>query len=173
MKYGLLFLFILLFDAVTHSQTNADSTSFEVQRQRVNKLLDERRQKFGEYDSSLTKKSGFFGLFKSKGDMEQTIEILKNIVLTDNNIFLETQKLLKIKDYEKENYQQLAKQYDQQVTAYIKTISKLQQENERLRGELEHSDSSGNTVTTILWIVVAAAVIILAGGYGYKKLTKR
>ncbi|KKX50295.1 hypothetical protein [Sphingobacterium sp. IITKGP-BTPF85] len=69
------------------SAQNADSTSFEAQRMRVNKLIEDRKVKFGEYDLSLEKKSAIFGLFKSKDDMQRTIDILKNIVITDNNIF--------------------------------------------------------------------------------------
>jgi hypothetical protein len=44
-------------------------------------------------------------------------------------------KLLKIKDFEKDKYQQLATDYDKQVSAYIGTISKLQKENEKLRAQ--------------------------------------
>jgi hypothetical protein len=42
---------------------------------------------------------------------------------------------LKIKDFEKDKYQQLATDYDKQVSAYIGTISKLQKENEKLRAQ--------------------------------------
>ncbi|QRY57850.1 hypothetical protein BCY89_25480 [Sphingobacterium siyangense] len=147
-------------------QNNPDSSSFEVQRSRVNDLLDARQQKFGAYDTSLTQKTGFFGLFKSKGDMQKSIDILKDIVITDNNIFLETQKLLKIKDFEKDKYQQLATDYDKQVSAYIGTISKLQKENEKLRAQIDKTSGNGGIGNILLYI--ALLVIAVLGYLLYK-----
>jgi len=144
------------------AQNNPDSSSFEVQRSRVNDLLDARQQKFGAYDTSLTQKTGLFGLFKSRGDMQKSIDILKDIVITDNNIFLETQKLLKIKDFEKDKYQQLATDYDKQVSAYIGTISKLQKENEKLRAQIDKTSGNGGIGNILLYI---ALLIIAVLGY--------
>ncbi|GAA0883074.1 hypothetical protein [Sphingobacterium siyangense] len=148
------------------SQNNPDSSSFEVQRSRVNDLLDARQQKFGAYDTSLTQKTGLFGLFKSKGDMQKSIDILKDIVITDNNIFLETQKLLKIKDFEKDKYQQLATDYDKQVSAYIGTISKLQKENEKLRAQGDKT--SGNLPLSNILLYIALLTIAVLGYLLYK-----
>ncbi|WP_343571088.1 hypothetical protein [Sphingobacterium sp.] len=148
------------------SQNNPDSSSFEVQRSRVNDLLDARQQKFGAYDTSLTQKTGLFGLFKSKGDMQKSIDILKDIVITDNNIFLETQKLLKIKDFEKDKYQQLATDYDKQVSAYIGTISKLQKENEKLRAQGEKT--SGNLPLSNILLYIALLTIAVLSYLLYK-----
>ncbi|MDM1295061.1 hypothetical protein HX021_12285 [Sphingobacterium sp. N143] len=154
-------MFTLLCCTLGHvnAQDNADSTSFEVQRKLVNDLLNARQQKFGAFDTSLTQKSGLFGLFKSKGDMQKSMDILKDIVITDNNIFLETQKLLKIKDFEKDKFQQLATEYDKQVSAYIGTISKLQKENEKLRTETDKT--GGSAVFSSIWFYLALLVIII------------
>lgn len=129
-------LYLMSFDS--HAQTTVDSLSFESQRKRVNDLLDQRSKRFGDYTSSLEKKTGIFGLFKSKSDMQQSIDILKSVVINDNLIFIETRKLLDLKDSEAQRFQSLATEYDQQVTAYMKTISKLQMENERLRLQIEN-----------------------------------
>ncbi|UIR55304.1 hypothetical protein LZQ00_13605 [Sphingobacterium sp. SRCM116780] len=162
MKSLQLFAFILfLLTAIPASAQNTDSTSFEAQRVRVNKLIEDRKVKFGEYDVSLEKKTGIFGLFKSKGDMQKTIDILKNIVITDNHIFLETQKLIHIKDDEKQKFQNLANEYDKQVSAYMGTINKLQNENENLKkelGKLENSDHSSN-----IFLYIALIVIVILG----------
>jgi hypothetical protein len=115
---------------------------------------------------ALNKKTGLFGLFKSKGDMQKSIDILKDIVITDNNIFLETQKLLKIKDFEKDKYQQLATDYDKQVSAYIGTISKLQKENEKLRAQGEKT--SGNLPLSNILLYIALLVIAVLGYLLYK-----
>src|SRR5690606_18171017 len=97
----------------------ADSSLFENQRQRVNMLLEERSRKFGEYDQSLQQRTGIFGLFKSKSDMQKSIDILQAIVINDNNIFIETRKLLDLKDTERDRFQLLATEFDNQVTAYM------------------------------------------------------
>ena len=162
---------LFCFVGQTKSQTNPDSTAFEVQRSHVNDLLDARQQKFGAYDTSLTQKTGLFGLFKSKGDMQKSIDILKDIVITDNNIFLETQKLLKIKDFEKDKFQQLATDYDKQVSAYIGTISKLQKENEKLRTQVNKTSGNGGVSNILLY--VALLVILVLGYLLYKNRSQQ
>jgi len=88
MKLTHIFIYILAY-LFTYSSSFAaqdsilrktDSLSYESQRQRVNKLLDERTAKFGEYSASLEKKTGVFGLFKTKGDMQKSIDILRALV---------------------------------------------------------------------------------------------
>ncbi|WP_053003516.1 hypothetical protein [Sphingobacterium sp. Ag1] len=166
LKFLLPIAVLFCFFEQAKSQNNPDSSSFDVQRSRVNDLLDARQQKFGAYDTSLTQKTGLFGLFKSKGDMQKSIDILKDIVITDNNIFLETQKLLKIKDFEKDKFQQLATDYDKQVSAYIGTISKLQKENEKLRAQIDKTSGNGGISHILLYI--ALLVIAVLGYLLYK-----
>lgn len=163
-----LFACILVFSgsAILKAQDSTalktDSITFESQRARVNKLLNERSAKFGDYDSSLTKKTGVFGLFKTKGDMQKSIDILRNIVINDNHIFIETRKLLDLKDVQSERYQKLAAEYDQQVSAYMKTINKLQQENDKLRGDISNLENSdqGNDNKLFIAIVIILGLVI-------------
>ncbi|HMR19959.1 MAG TPA: hypothetical protein PKA53_11730 [Sphingobacterium sp.] len=141
-----------------------DSSLFESQRQRVNALLEERSRKFGEYDQSLEQRTGIFGLFKSKADMQKSINILQAIVINDNNIFMETRKLLDLKDTERERFQSLAKDFDNQVTAYMKTVSKLQQENERLQTqikELQDGEHNSNLIFYIITLVFAGMAFLI------------
>lgn len=154
------------------SAQNADSTSFEAQRMRVNKLIEDRKVKFGEYDLSLEKKSAIFGLFKSKDDMQRTIDILKNIVITDNNIFLETRRLISIKDDEKQKFQNLASEYDKQVSAYMGTINKLQKENEKLKKDIENLEGSDNSSNILLYIALAIIGVLSYFVYRNQKITK-
>ena len=168
MKKHSLFLFIAFFivqlvQAQDSTAVKADSLTFEAQRERVNQLLNERSRRFGEYDQSLEKKTGVFGLFKTKKDMQKSIDILRQVVLNDNNIFLETRKLLDLKDAQSERYQRLANEYDMQVSAYMKTITKLQNENDKLREELKSMESTdtGNGVLIYLAVIVIIALIIL------------
>ncbi len=142
------------------TMVKADSLSFESQRERVNALLNERSQRFGEYDVSLEKKTGVFGLFKTKKDMQKSIDILRQIVLNDNNIFIETRKLLDLKDAQSERYQRLADEYDKQISAYMGTITKLQNENEKLRGNVDALDESETGNNALLYLAVLVILIL-------------
>ena len=172
-----LFALLVLFSSTTYlfAQTPLDTSSnFEDQRQRVNNLLNERNQKFGEYDLSLQQKTGIFGLFKSKNDMQKSIDILKQIVITDNNIFVETRKLLTLKDSEKERYQQLATEYDQQVTAYMKTISKLEAQNEKLEQKIITLEDEDHNSSRYIYIFILIIIgLILALMYQFKLLKSK
>lgn len=140
---------------------DADSISFEQQRDRVNRLLEKRSRRFGEFDNSLRQKTGVFGIFKRKKDMQKSIDILREIVLTDNDIFLETKKLLDIKGNESDKNENLAAEYDRQVSGYMHTITKLQTENEKLRNQINDLEAKQrNRHTTILLLVI----VILALG---------
>lgn len=172
MKNCLIALFLCIniyYPNYSFSQSPLDtSSSFEEQRKRVNNLLNERSKKFGEYDVSLQQKTGIFGLFKSKGDMQKSIDILKQIVINDNNIFIETRKLLDLKDSERERFQKLATEYDEQVTAYMKTISTLQRENENLREQisnLEDKDHSNSTYIYLFLFVFIGLIFIILNLY--------
>lgn len=178
MKNWLFALLVLVSSAYpfhSFSQTPLDtSTSFEDQRKRVNNLLNERNQKFGEYDFSLQQKTGIFGLYKSKNDMQKSIDILKQIVITDNNIFVETRKLLDLKDSEKERFEHLAAEYDQQVTAYMKTISKLQNENDKLRDTIKNLEEEDHSNSRYIYLFILAIIgLILALIYQYRPLKSK
>ena len=178
MKNTLLFkIVVLLFclspmgGTMANISLDTDTSLFENQRKRVNFLLEERSRKFGEYDQSLQEKTGIFGLFKTKADMQKSIDILQAIAITDNNIFLETRKLLDLKDTEREHFQRMAKEFDAQVTAYMKTVSKLQEENDSLRlkiKELEQEEHSSGVIFYVLGLVFIGLLIAIY--LLYKKL---
>ncbi len=105
------------------SASASDSTNYELQRTRVNRLLDERRGRFGDFDASLKARTGIFGL-KTKKDMQASIDILKQIVETDNHIFKETKALLDFKEIEKQSVNSQAVTSNERISGYIRTISK-------------------------------------------------
>lgn len=160
------------------AQQSTDSLAYELQRGRVNRMLDARKAKFGKYDQSLQMKTGIFGIFKTKNDMQHSLDILQEIILTDNEILVETKKLIDLKDYEKAYYQRLAEEYDIQRAAYMKTISKLQQENDKLRGNiatletLDHDNDVFNYYGFLVILVLFALLIVQYRKYHPKKLTK-
>lgn len=93
--------------------------------------------------------------------MQRSMDILKNIVVNDNEILLETKKLLQLKDYEKERYQRLAKEYDAQISADMKAITKLQLQNDELRSEIERlegEDHNNGIQHFYLWIALTGSI---------------
>lgn len=180
MKKQLLIFFLFSFFiqfiyAQDSTVVKSDSLTFESQRERVNQLLNERSRRFGEYDQSLQKKTGIFGLFKTKKDMQKSIDILRELVLNDNNIFIETRKLLDLKDAQSERYQRLANEYDAQISAYMKTITKLQNENDKLRDSLksmESTDTGSGVLLYLAGIVIITLLILLILQYKRNKPKK-
>src|SRR5690606_834057 len=170
--FAMLAIFCVLMTSVTFvfAQTsltlNADSLDYELQRQKVNRLLDERTARFGHFDESLKKRTGIFGL-KTKRDMQASLDILHESVLTDNEIFRETRHLLSYKDqmldykeFEKERIAKLAADYDQRINSYISTISKLQQEQERMRAEIDKLRTRNGLMDALALLTLATVVTI-------------
>lgn len=146
--------------------SSIDSLNYELQRQKVNALLDQRETRFGQFETSLRTRTGIFGL-KTKRDMQTSIDILQAIIEVDNEVFRETKKLLDIKDhlldskeFEKERIQELAQDYDERINGYIQTISKLQIEQDKLQAELNTLRGQNNLY--LGWLSLMG-IIALAG----------
>lgn len=149
-----------------------DTSGYETQRQKVNELLRQRSARFGRFDESLKKRTGIFGL-KTKKDMQASIDILKQIVLADNDIFRETKMLLDYKDFEKSQITDQATEFDGRINGYIKTISKLQREQEQLVADISKLEQSNRRSEGLLMLFGLTAVGI--GTFLYlrrQKLTK-
>ena len=94
-----LFVFML---AIHSSMAIAENTpsAYQTQRLKINSLLDRRSEKFDQYQNSLSKRTGIFGL-KTKKDMQRSINILSEITETDNVILKELKTLFEYKDMER------------------------------------------------------------------------
>ncbi len=137
--------------------------TYESQRQKVNKLLQQRSARFGDFSESLQRRTGIFGL-KTKKDMQASIDILKQIVLNDNDIFRETKTLLDFKDVQKSDVEQRASELDNRVRGYIKAISNMQKEREILKADLAAAEKRAGRHALFLFftlLVIAALVFIL------------
>src|SRR5690606_17425154 len=133
-------------------------------RQRVNELLDQRSNRFGQFNQSLEAKTGIFG-FKTKKDMQASIDILKEIVITDNNIFKETKVLLDYKDMEKTFITYQAEESIARINGYVNTISKQQKVQEQQSVEIKELQQKSNRYlvyflfSTLLLIILAIILI--------------
>jgi len=147
-----------------------DTSAYQVQRKKVNQLLANRSAKFGQYDQSLIKRTGIFGL-KTKKDMQKSIDILTEIVKTDNNIFSELKILMDYKDFEKSQAQGQSTDTEGRLNTFMNTINKLQEQNIKLKTGLEEAQREH---TNLLSILVALVLIVFGTVYYWyrkKKLT--
>lgn len=135
MKYLIIILlFIVSFPAFCFE--NPDSLAYQLQRNKINSMLDSRTSNFGQYTESLNQKTGIFG-FKTKKDMQKSMDILKQIIETDNSILRETKTLLDFKTYQQEKTASESKEAESRNMAYMRTINKLQTQNEKHLKELQ------------------------------------
>lgn len=171
MRYLLLWLLLLQTFFSAAAKSPVDTSSYEAQRVHVNSLLDKRAKKFGDLNQSFNQKSGIFGLVKTKKDMQSSINILQEIVQYDNMIFIETRKLLTIKDNHANAFQQLASEYDEQVTAYMKTVSKLQAENEKLRQQITDNKPNQGFIRGLF--IVAAILMLLVFVFVFRRIAAK
>lgn len=137
-----------------------DSLDYETQRQKVNRLLQDRTARFGQFYESLESRTGIFGL-KTKKDMQKSIDILKEIVLNDNKIFKETQILVRYKDQEKSMIREQAKESHSQVENYIKAISKLQKYRESQNLEIARLKKQAQRNLNLFLVSLFAVFLII------------
>lgn len=150
---------------------NADSSRYEIQRQKLNLLIDQRQAKFGDFNRSLEEKSGIFGAYKTKKDMQKSMDILHSIIRADNEILKETKKLIDIKENEQIQFKKLTQEYEGQVTSFIRTIKKLQDENESLRDSVD--SRSGNSGKTVFFFVLSLLVNAVLIGFLFLRWMKK
>ena len=155
-------LFVFLACITFTVQAQVDTNSYQSQRFKINELLKERSARFGQYDQSLNQRTGIFG-FQTKKDIKNSNEILRQIVLNDNNIFKELKVLLEYKDLQVQQVQSTAKASNERISAYMAAIKKLQDQNEILRKQLsEQEKESGNTS---FYVILLMAALLVAAGY--------
>lgn len=134
----------------------ADTTAYLVQRTKINGLLSERSAKFGQYELSLNARTGIFGM-QTKNDLKNSNEILRGIILNDNNIFRELKILLNYKDQEVQQVHSNVSSSRKRIQGYMQTIRKLQQQNELLQ---QQADEAGRKAGTWKYIIIILSVLL-------------
>lgn len=164
MKKYFYLLSILLLNLYASAQQ--DTTAYAAQRVKVNTLLTERSTKFGQYDESLNQRTGIFG-WQTKKDIKNSNEILRQVVLTDNNIFKELKVLMDYKDLQNEQKVAVADNSEERIQNYMRSIKKLQDQNESLKSDIAKKNSGGLSTYIIVFLL-----LIMAGGFYFfnKKL---
>ena len=167
MKKYFYLLAVLLLNFQAFAQQ--DTTAYTAQRAKINALLADRSAKFGQYDESLNQRTGIFG-WQTKRDIKNSNEILRQVVLTDNNIFTELKILMDYKDLQNQQKVAVSDHSEERIEKYMHTIKKLQDQNEQLKTTTAKRDKN-KSLSNYLVIFL---VLIMAGGFYFfnKKLQK-
>ena len=160
------FLF-LLFTTLAANARQSDTSAYQAQRLKVNALLNQRSAKFGQYDQSLNAKTGIFGM-QTKSDVKNSNEILRQIVVNDNNIFKELKILMDYKDLEVKQAQNKATETNIRMQNYMQSIKKLQDQNDQLKQETSKSSVGGMAN----YIIVALIATIIGMYFFYQNKLK-
>ena len=165
----LLLLFLIFSGGLNAMALPADTSAYQFQRLKINSLLAERSAKFGQYDLSLNARTGIFGL-QTKNDLRNSNEILRGIILSDNNIFRELKILMNYKDQEVQQVQNNASSSNKRIEAYMLTIKKLQQQNDELKAQAEQVTEKKDTN---LYLIIVLVVVIAGWGIYSYSATRR
>ena len=161
-------LFCLLHVCAFAQKAGPDSLAYQLQRAKINHMLDLRRLKFSEYDQSLTRHTGIFGL-QTKKDIRKSNEILMEIVKTDDDIFRELKILLDYRVFQQQQVETKSTQTENINMGYMTTINKLRQQIDQLKQEAQNEKEHQEN---LMRIYILAAVLML-GSILYLFMKKR
>lgn len=136
-----------------------ETSAYEIQRAKINALLADRSAKFGQYDKSLSARTGIFG-FQTKRDIKNSNEILRQIALTDNEIFTQLKVLMDYKDLQVEQVKTAASSNSESIVNYRKTIKSLQDQNLILTENQDKVESSRDLAYLMMFIFLAGCGVL-------------
>lgn len=172
MKKILLLSLLSFFLVNAFAQVGTDSAAYQAQRKKINSMLAVRKQKFGQYDQSLSQHTGIFGL-QTKKDIRHSNDILMNIVKTDNDIFVQTKILLDYRTFQQNQVQNHAVEIGSNAIGYMETINKLRAQNDKLKHDAEAAEQqrakTSKTATAIIFALIFIIILFLRAKYVKKR----
>src|SRR5579872_5837596 len=118
--------------SVNAQNSNSDSLAYQLQRTKINQMLEVRRQKFGQYDQSLAKHTGIFGL-QTKKDIRRSNNILMDINRTDDSIFMQIKILLSYRTFQQQQAQTKSAEVENYSLGYMNTINRLREQIDKMK----------------------------------------
>ncbi|SHM06457.1 hypothetical protein SAMN05216524_101691 [Mucilaginibacter sp. OK098] len=131
-------------------------------------MLAQRAQKFGQYDESLTKRTGIFG-FQTKKDIRRSNDILMDIVKTDNDVYRELKILFDYRVFQQTQIQDHSRETEQSTLGYMITINKLRKQIEVLKADAEEQRQQDEKIRNILIITVLALAAFIFLMFAFRK----
>jgi hypothetical protein len=160
MKNIFLFAIACFFFTTTFAQANSDSLAYQLQRKKINAMLERRTQKFGQYDNSLSQHTGIFGL-QTKKDIRRSNDILMDIVRTDNEIYKQLKILLDYSIFQQTQVLDKSKENEATTIAYMRNINKLRDQNKQLTKQLNELQLKDETTSRKLGTIIVFMLIVL------------
>jgi hypothetical protein len=136
------------------SKTNPDSLAYQLQRKKINAMLDDRHQKFGQYSESLKKHTGIFGL-QTKKDIRRSNDILMDITKTDESIFEQIKILLNYRTYQQQQVQAKSERVQDNSLGYMTTINRLRDQADKMKLDAQAAQKAQESTTRLHFIVFA------------------
>ncbi|WP_073400257.1 hypothetical protein [Mucilaginibacter sp. OK098] len=168
MKITFLFILFNIFAICVYSKQSSDSIAYKLQRKKINTMLAQRAQKFGQYDESLTKRTGIFG-FQTKKDIRRSNDILMDIVKTDNDVYRELKILFDYRVFQQTQIQDHSRETEQSTLGYMITINKLRKQIEVLKADAEEQRQQDEKIRNILIITVLALAAFIFLMFAFRK----
>lgn len=161
MKKLIAFFLLCFFCGCAFAQANSDSLAYQLQRKKINVMLAQRTQKFGQYSESLSMHTGIFGL-QTKKDIRRSNDILIDIVKTDDDIYKELKILLEYRTFQQTQVQTTSRQAEESNIGFMTTINKLRNQIDQLKAEAEKQQQEHEKFkhTAIIAFIVMAAIIL-------------
>jgi hypothetical protein len=136
-KFIAAFILCLLYTYAFAQKNNVDSIAYQLQRAKINQMLDVRRQKFGQYQESLSKHTGIFGL-QTKKDIRRSNDILMDIAKTDDDLFREIKILMDYRVFQQQQAQTHSTETENVNLGFMTTINKLRMQADQSKQELQN-----------------------------------
>jgi len=154
-------LFIIIASG-TFAQQKSDSIAYQAERKKINDMLAQRVQKFGQYDQSLKMHTGIFG-FQTKKDIRNSNAILMDIVKTDDDIYKEIKILLDFRAFQQTQAQTKVKETEDNTLGYMTAINKLRSQVDELKAEAneQQREAEKNMRLFIISLLLALVALLL------------
>jgi hypothetical protein len=165
MKQFTLLCMVCLWYAPLFAQmkANPDSLAYQLQRTKINNMLDERHRKFGQYDESLKKHTGIFGL-QTKKDIRRSNDILMDIARTDDSIFIQTKILLNYRTFQQQQAEVKSSQAQDYSLGYMNTINRLRAQIDRMKQEAANAQKHHEKVDrvyVIAFVLMLGSILLI------------
>jgi hypothetical protein len=153
-------LIIVFLSFTASAQYKSDSLAYQLQRKKINTMLAQRAVKFGQYDESLSKHTGIFGL-QTKKDIRRSNDILMDIVKTDNDIYSELKILLEYRAFQQKQVVTHTKETENSTLGYMTTINKLRAKIDALKKEAEKDQEHEADLRKMMLITIIALAALI------------
>jgi len=142
----------------SYAQVGTDSAAYQLQRKKINAMLDARSEKFGQYDQSLGQHTGIFG-FQTKKDIRRSNDILMDIVKTDDDIYKQLKILLDYRTFQQAQVQDKSKDVENNNVNFMNAINRLRAENNVLKKQADDAET-GNEKAKRNFIIVVVLMLV-------------